>query len=206
MKKSFTLEYETCAVFRDLSDEEAGKLIKMVVNYSNPETQNNPTEPIGFTGMMGAVFHTFKLQLDKDLEKWERRRSANIINGNKGGRPKKKTKKNPKKPIGLSKKKEPSKKTQVMLTIENWFRRKLSTQWTEKELKALKNIGDIPDDDLDLMEKYYLSGWKFLRKDIITLLNNWTSELDRARGHCSKNESAFEKAKQQNLSQEDLFQ
>lgn len=51
--------------FRDLTDEEAGRLIKHIMSYVNDE---NPTPPDRLTELL---FKPFKAQLKRDLEKWE---------------------------------------------------------------------------------------------------------------------------------------
>lgn len=61
------------------------------------------------------------------------------------------------------------------------FGRKHSTAWSLKEIAAYKALGIIPEDDMVVLEKYYASGEKYLRKDLGTLLNNFAGELDRAR-------------------------
>lgn len=67
------------------------------------------------------------------------------------------------------------------------FNRRLTTPWTEKELKALKKLEPIDPQDLDLIERYCdkerAKGENGIqRKDILTLLNNFPGELDRANG------------------------
>lgn len=67
-----------------------------------------------------------------------------------------------------------------------WFNRRESTKWTKKELKALKEIGEIDDEDFETLEKYYtvdISKDDYRRQTIATLLNNWPGELDRARNY-----------------------
>lgn len=65
------------------------------------------------------------------------------------------------------------------------FRRRESTQPTQKELKALKVITPIPAEDFKLIEAYYNFSHPpaadYRRRDLQTLLNNWPGELDRAR-------------------------
>lgn len=51
--------------FRDLTDEEAGRLIKHIMSYVNDE---NPTPPDRLTELL---FKPFKAQLKRDLDKWE---------------------------------------------------------------------------------------------------------------------------------------
>lgn len=70
------------------------------------------------------------------------------------------------------------------------FNRKLTTSWSEKEIKAFKIL--VKDrlltniDDLLLLENYYKSERKkgdkgVHRRDLLTFLNNFNGELDRAR-------------------------
>lgn len=74
------------------------------------------------------------------------------------------------------------------IRIGSWFRRRPTTQWTDRELKALKSVHKLetPTEDLDLLERWYTSGDPYLRRDPITLLNNWNGEIDRARNNVGK--------------------
>lgn len=69
--------------------------------------------------------------------------------------------------------------------IGGWFNRRESTVWTSKEIKALKAVLALktPPDDIDALETRYLSGNPYLRRDILTLLNNWNTEIDRAKSN-----------------------
>jgi uncharacterized protein YdaU (DUF1376 family) len=71
----------------------------------------------------------------------------------------------------------------LRLRIGSWFKRRPTTQWSEKEIRALKAVLKLntPPEDIDALERWYLSGDKYLRKDPITLLNNWNGEIDKAR-------------------------
>jgi len=72
-----------------------------------------------------------------------------------------------------------------MVKIGGWFSRKPETLWSNDEAQRLAGLGDIPSDELDLMAAYYTADIQeaddYRRRDIATLLNNWTGELDRAR-------------------------
>lgn len=70
-----------------LTDSEAGRLFKALVNYRNGE------EPKNLSGMEQIAFLFIRQQMDYDCEKYERRCEQNRKNGMKGGRPKKGTKK-----------------------------------------------------------------------------------------------------------------
>jgi hypothetical protein len=67
--------------------------------------------------------------------------------------------------------------------IGSWFSRRASTIWSDKETKALKAVIALqtPPEDIDALETRYKSGNPYLRRDIITLLNNWNTEIDRAK-------------------------
>ena len=67
--------------------------------------------------------------------------------------------------------------------INKWFRRREGTEWQASELKALKSVVKLntPESDLQLLDARYESKNKYRRKDILTLLNNWNTEIDRCK-------------------------
>ena len=67
--------------------------------------------------------------------------------------------------------------------IGGWFKRRETTVWSPKEIKALKEVLALKTspEDIDALEARYLSGNPYLRRDILTLLNNWNTEIDRAK-------------------------
>ena len=72
----------------------------------------------------------------------------------------------------------------AMQRIGSWFNRKPTSLWTLAEGIALAEIR--PDsEDIETLEAYYLApldrDQDFRRRDLLTLLNNWNGELDRAR-------------------------
>ena len=72
----------------------------------------------------------------------------------------------------------------TMIRINGWFRRRPETLWTVSEAVLLKAISPRPE-EVEGMERYYLApiaqNRDYRRRDLITLLNNWQGELDRAR-------------------------
>ncbi len=73
MKKSFLLHHDICNVFFELSDEDAGKLIKEIAAYSISKIHKdtNVYERIQTnTGVLGALTLPFKQQIDRDLDKY----------------------------------------------------------------------------------------------------------------------------------------
>lgn len=83
---------EWLELFRKLTDEQAGKLIKHVFAYVNDE---NPEAP---DVIIDIAFTSIKQQFKRDLKKYERRANTSRENGLKGGRPKKE---NPENPVGF---------------------------------------------------------------------------------------------------------
>lgn len=61
--------------------------------------------------------------------------------------------------------------------------RRPTTNWTDKEIKALKSVIALntPEEDWVILEKRYASGDPYLRRDVLTLLHNWNVEIDRAK-------------------------
>lgn len=81
-KKSFVLYSDQQDIFTQLSDEEAGKLIKHIfayVNDENPEISDK---------LINLAFTPIKQTLKRDLKKYEERAQRARENGAKGGRPK----------------------------------------------------------------------------------------------------------------------
>jgi hypothetical protein len=74
--------------------------------------------------------------------------------------------------------------TQEMERIGSWFGRKPGTLWTLAEGIALLESIKPSHEDVGVLERYYLAEIPkrndYRRRDLMTLLNNWSSELDRA--------------------------
>lgn len=83
--------------------------------------------------------------------------------------------------------------TETMQRIGSWFGRQPTTLWSVAEYEALETVSPT-EKELAGMEAYYsasiLEGEDYRRRDVITLLNNWPGELDRARAHYRKTHSA----------------
>ena len=72
--------------------------------------------------------------------------------------------------------------------INKLFNRRDTTAWSPKETTRLKEISKRPGviEELEEIEKLYNSGYQYRRRDIITSLNNFTTELDRSRSQAPK--------------------
>lgn len=82
-KKSFIAYCDWIELFEELSNEEAGKLVKHLFRYVN---DLNPESPDKITKM---CFIPIQQTLKRDLKKYEKRADISRENGSKGGRPKK---------------------------------------------------------------------------------------------------------------------
>lgn len=80
-KESFILYTEQKELFHELTDEQAGILIKKIFDYV--ETGVRPD----FSGMCKMAFITIRQMLDRNAEKYEEKREKMSQNGKKGGRP-----------------------------------------------------------------------------------------------------------------------
>lgn len=80
-KKSFILYCDQQGLFNKLPDEIAGKLIKHIFAYVNDEN------PIASDLLLEIAFEPIKLQLKRDLRKYDEYIDKQRINGAKGGRP-----------------------------------------------------------------------------------------------------------------------
>ena len=80
--------------------------------------------------------------------------------------------------------------TETMKRINTWFGRKPDTIWTVEALIAF--IDNNPSAaEIDGMEQFYTAteteyNKLYRRKDLVTLLNNWNKELDKARDYARK--------------------
>ncbi len=75
----------------------------------------------------------------------------------------------------------------LMPKINTWFHRRDSTEWSDKEMKSLMDISKRESiaEEVEILGAYYLAdipeSKNIRRRDLQTLLNNWTGEVDRAR-------------------------
>lgn len=69
------------------------------------------------------------------------------------------------------------------LRVGAMVRRRPNTHWSPKEIKALKEIFafETPEEDLVALETRYKSNDPYLRRELMTLLNNWNGEIDKSR-------------------------
>jgi len=125
-KKSFVAYCDWQETFEELSDEEAGKLVKHLFNYvndKNPETSDKLTK---------MCFIPIKQSLKRDLKKYEKYVHKQSVNGKKGGRPKNPTLSQKTQPFIEKPKKADSVSVSVsdtIITIEEEIFKKASSKY-----------------------------------------------------------------------------
>jgi uncharacterized protein YdaU (DUF1376 family) len=69
------------------------------------------------------------------------------------------------------------------LRVGAMVRRRPTTHWSTKEIKALKEVFafNTPEEDIVALEARYKSNDQYLRKELETLLNHWNGEIDKSR-------------------------
>lgn len=79
MKKSFLIYIDSQELVYKLSDEEAGRLFKAMLEYN--ATGNIPP----LDRLLDTLFTSFKAQFDRDMDKWEEIKEKRSAAGKKGG-------------------------------------------------------------------------------------------------------------------------
>ncbi len=70
------------------------------------------------------------------------------------------------------------------IRVARWFGRKPTTAWSDKELSAWKKIHkEAILEGVTVLEGPYSTRAVYVRKDLLTLLNNWQGEIDRWRNY-----------------------
>lgn len=79
-KKSFILYADQMHCFNELSDKEAGQLIKHLFAYINDQNPEPPNK------IVKIAFEPIKQQLKRDLKDWEQKKQKRVDAGKKGGK------------------------------------------------------------------------------------------------------------------------
>ena len=83
MKESFILYTQFYESIVELTNEQAGEMLKALFVYSITEEEPN------FTGILKMAWIPIRQQIDRAAEKYEKKAGSNRANGQLGGRPKK---------------------------------------------------------------------------------------------------------------------
>lgn len=164
IKDNFLLKLSQIKVFNELSDEDAGKLIKGVFNYVNDgESQ--------LDGYLKVIFIPIKEEIDKNEERYKKRCETNKNNGSRGGAPK--GNKNAKKTKTTENNRTVKKTTENNMINHNHYHNhihnqiidylnnkinsnyKYTTKSTQQKINARLNEGYKLDDFIAVIDKKY---------------------------------------------------
>lgn len=180
--KSFPVYLDYYKAVNKLSDEDAGKLFKALLEYA--DSGQDPQ----LEGSLYAVFAIMQNQLDRDTEKYVQKCERLRQNGSKGGRPvrDKEPKGNQEKPNGYSKKpKKPDTDTDTVTdsNIGNKADKQPSrhrfTPPTVDEVKAYCMEKGYVVDPQRFVDYYTSNGWKVGKnpmKDWKAAVRNWNGK------------------------------
>jgi len=161
-------------VFKKLTDEEAGRLIKHFCHYVDDE---DPESPDRITELL---FEPIKATLKRDLKKWEVKSNVNKMNGAKGGRPKltEITQTVNKKPNGLNDNPKKGVSDSVSVIVSDSVTDKVN-EIVIKEKNVLLSSLDFQSKEIIKNEfnRIAFSFWKLFKENSKTAT---TKNLDRA--------------------------
>jgi|DEB0MinimDraft_6_1074348.scaffolds.fasta_scaffold128060_2 hypothetical protein len=169
-KKSFILHDDSRHVFNELSDEDAGKLIKELINYStfiNSEKLMKANKANALFGLLNVLAAPFKAQMDRDLEKWLETREARSSNGKLGGRPKGKKQKKANKAVSVNV------NVNDNVTVKDNIKKIPPEKKDVMEYMHQKKITSFQVDDF--MDYYESNGWLVGRNK----MKDWKSTICR---------------------------
>ena len=191
-KKKIIIYADWMDSFNELTDEEAGKLIKHLFAYVNDKN------PILNDRLLKMVWIPMQQTLKRDLKKWEQYIEKQTVNGAKGGRPKKTQKtqaffQKPKKADSVS---VIDSDNVIELNTYQYLIKNFTSRLEQFEMKNKKNI-DNYDKFIDIYNtKVILEGIPYEQNKLFARLEqlkiNWKKEKSSA-----KKESLASKMKQQ---------
>ena len=168
-KTSFILYCDQQGLFNKLPDEIAGKLIKHIFAYVNDE------DPIASDLLLEIAFEPIKLQLKRDLRKYDDYIDKQRLNGAKGGRPSKPTETQITQPFFQ----EPKKADNVNVTAndtDNATNKKGFVKPTIEQLKEYMTEQGMNDIAENWLNHYEANGWmvgKVKMKDWKASVRTW---------------------------------
>ena len=223
-KRGILVYADWIETFRELSDDEAGRLIKHFFAYVNDE---DPEPPDRITALL---FTQIQATLKRDLKKWEKRAEASRINGSMGGRPKtKQVIKKPKKTQQVIS--EPKKPDSVNVSVSvsdsvnvngitdanaSVYRRiRAGFSLSREKFNELVDAGYTPDEIDDILDQIqnYKGNNKY--RDLFFTAKNWLKREKERKSSAKKKETtgqwhnvhaqrAWEEAKRKNDNTEDI--
>mgnify|MGYP003634343514 CR=1 FL=1 len=153
-KKSFVLHVDSLLILDDLTDEQAGKLIKSMLSYYRDESVE------GLDQLTKIALRPFINQFSRDNKKWGERAERSRANGLKGGRPK--TQEVTNKPSGLSGlNKEPKEPVSVNVSVNDNVNGNVSDSVSvsvseKKNTCQPSGMTLVKNDDVNVIFNYWL--------------------------------------------------
>jgi len=187
MRKSFILHIDSLQILDSLTDEQAGQLFKKIYEFHNEEKPKETQKTQSVNSVIDLVFVPFKLQFERDLDRYNNVCERNKNNGKMGGRPKLENPEKPRKPDSKSDSKNDSKNKNNSKNIEE---RKINFAHTLKDY--------IPVYGEEMIQKFYAywsepnkSQTKFRQEmektwDVEGRLRTWASRENKYKGYQKK--------------------
>jgi hypothetical protein len=175
-KKGIIVYADWITTFEELTDEEAGQLIKHFFRYVNdhdPEPQNR---------LIKIAFEPIKQQLKRDLKHWEEIRESRSRNGKMGGRPKKESEQKQteaKKANGFLEKQNKAKKAVIVNDNVNVNVNDNVIEYKKALLSEIK-ISDFPNINPDYLE--ITKSFQLLIRSNLIEAGASTKDIDKTRG------------------------
>jgi len=160
-KKSFTAYCDWGNVFDEMTNEEAGKLVKHLFDYVRDKN------PVSEDRVVKLSFIQMKDTLKRDLQKWKEKQAINIANGKRGGRPK--TQNNRTVNLKTERLKNNPEKG-VTVTVSDTVTDKV-IKIGEEEVK--KNTFSDSIFDIDVLESEYISNERVIKAVLENPKNNF---------------------------------
>ena len=167
MKDNFLLKKSYQEIFNELSNEEAGELIKGIFQYVN--TGNS-----GLSGLLNVVFLSIKKYIDDNEQKYQKICERNKKNGLNGGRPKKEDddgNENEKNPVGTFGLENQNKENPVGTFGENTHISYITNHKSNITNHKSNNNLDIIKDIIIYLNNKIKSNFKYTSKSTQTKIN-----------------------------------
>lgn len=162
-KDNFLLKKSQQEVFEELTDEEAGKLIKGIFNYVS-------TGDSGLSGVLSAVFIPIKKDIDDNEAKYQAICERNRQNGLNGGRPRKPEEITQENPMGYSGIEEKTEETQVDILGQNTHISYITNHNSNIHNNQNNHLEDIKE-IIEYLNKITNSRFKYSSKATQTKIN-----------------------------------
>lgn len=171
-KKSFILYVDYEQNFSMLTDEQLGKLLRLIIEYE--KTQQNPN-----ITQLDPIIQMAFMFIKGDLDRARAKYNASVNNGKKGGRPRnkkpKETQENPRKPnANLNEDVDVDVNDNVDVNVISLFEKEFGRTLSPIEMQSILDMKEMYNEDLIklALSEAIKNGVRTLRY-IEVILNNW---------------------------------